>query len=175
MGSTNDTTPKPNRRDFLAQAMGLGALLSTPARLLAQERLPTRTIPGTGEAIPVIGFGSSKPVLESPREGTEPIANVLRTLLEYGGRVIDTSPRTEEIDREFGRVLQDPEVRTGFFSQPRSTSTANRTASISGAKPRDCSGAARWICSRSRVYEMLTCTGPTSGPGRTPGRLATSV
>ena len=114
MGSTTDT-PKPNRRDFLAQAMGLGSLLSTPARLLAQERLPTRTIPGTGEAIPVIGFGSSKPVLESPREGTEPIANVLRTLLEYGGRVIDTSPRTEEIDREFGRVLQDPEVRDRLF------------------------------------------------------------
>ena len=114
MGSTTDT-PKPNRRDFLAQAMGLGSLLSTPARLLAQERLPTRRIPGTGEAIPVIGFGSSKPVLESPREGTEPIANVLRTLLEYGGRVIDTSPRTEEIDREFGRVLQDPEVRDRLF------------------------------------------------------------
>ena len=115
MGEASDTTPKPNRRDFLTQALGLGALLSRPAGVLAQERLPTRTIPGTGEAIPVIGFGSSKPVLESPREGTEPIANVLRTLLEYGGRVIDTSPRTEEIDREFGRVLQDPEVRDRLF------------------------------------------------------------
>jgi diketogulonate reductase-like aldo/keto reductase len=114
MGSTNDT-PKPNRRDFLAQAMGLGTLLSTPARLLAQERLPTRTIPGTGEAVPVIGFGSSKPVLESPTEGTEPIANVIRTLLRYGGRVVDTSWRTEEIDREFGLVLQQPELRDRLF------------------------------------------------------------
>ena len=106
---------KPNRRDFLAQAMGLGALLSHPGRLLAQETLPTRAIPGTTEALPVVGFGSSKPVLESPTEGTEPIANVLRTLLEYGGRVIDTSPRTEAIDRDFGRVLQDPEVRDRLF------------------------------------------------------------
>ena len=114
MGSTNDT-PKPNRRDFLAQAMGLGALLSTPARLLAQERLPTRTIPSTGEAIPVIGFGSSKSVIESPREGTEPIANVIRTLLRYGGRVVDTSWRAEEIDREFGLVLQQPELRDRLF------------------------------------------------------------
>ena len=115
MSSTDDAAPKPNRRDFLAQAMGLGALLSTPARLLAQERLPTRMIPSTGEPIPVVGFGSSKPVLESPTEGTEPIANVLRTLLEHGGRVIDTSPRTEEIDRDFGRVLQDPQVRDRLF------------------------------------------------------------
>ena len=106
---------KPNRRDFLAQALGLGALLSYPGRLLAQETLPTRAIPGTGEALPVVGFGSSKPVLESPTEGTEPIANVIRTLLEYGGRVVDTSPRTEEIDRDFGRVLQDPEVRDRLF------------------------------------------------------------
>ena len=115
MGATPNTTPKSNRRDFLAQALGLGALLSRPARVLAQGRLPTRPIPGTGESLPVIGFGSSKPVLESPTEGTEPIANVLRTLLEHGGRVIDTSPRTEDIDRDFGRVLQDPQVRDRLF------------------------------------------------------------
>ena len=115
MGATFITTPGPNRRDFLAQALGLGALLSHPAHLLAQERLPTRTIPVSGEAIPVVGFGSSKSVLESPTEGTEPIANVIRTLLEYGGRVVDTSPRTEEIDRDFGRVLQGPELRDRLF------------------------------------------------------------
>ena len=115
MGASSITTPGPNRRDFLVQALGLGALLSHPAHLLAQERLPTRTIPVSGEAIPVVGFGSSKSVLESPTEGTEPIANVIRTLLEYGGRVVDTSPRTEEIDRDFGRVLQDPEVRDRLF------------------------------------------------------------
>ena len=123
MGATLDTTSRlsqrlsqrPNRRDFITQALGLGALLSRSGCLLAQERLPTRPIPGTGESLPIIGFGSSKPVLESPTEGTEPIANVLRMLLEYGGRVIDTSPRTEEIDRDFGLVLQDPEVRDRLF------------------------------------------------------------
>ena len=109
------TPPGPNRREFLGQALGLGALLSHPRSILAQETLPTRTIPVSGEAIPVVGFGSSKPVLESPTEGTEPIANVLRTLLEYGGRVVDTSPRTEAIDRDFGRVLQDPELTDRLF------------------------------------------------------------
>ena len=108
MGATLDTTSQlsqgPNRRDFIAQALGLGALLSRPGGLLAQEPLPTRPIPGTGETLPIVGFGSSKPVLESPTEGTEPIVNVLRMLLEHGGRVIDTSPRTEAIDRDFGRL-----------------------------------------------------------------------
>ena len=120
----------PNRRDFLAQALGLGALLSRPDRLLAQERIPTRTIPVSGEEIPVVGFGSSKPVLESPTEGTEPIANVIRTLLEYGGRVVDTSPRTEAIDREFGRVLQDPELRDRLFLTAKINTTNGEQAGI---------------------------------------------
>jgi aryl-alcohol dehydrogenase-like predicted oxidoreductase len=115
MGATHDTTSKPDRRDFLARALDSGALLAQPTPLLAQEVLPTRTIPSTGEAIPVVGFGSSKPVLESPTEATEPIANVIRTMLEFGGRVVDTSPRTEAIDRDFGRVLQDPALRDRLF------------------------------------------------------------
>lgn len=110
----------PDRREFLLQMTGFGALLSRPDRILArirerQEAIPTRAIPTSGEALPVVGFGSTKAVLESPREGTEPIAAVLRTLLEYGGRLVDTSPREEEIDREFGRVLQDPEIRDDLF------------------------------------------------------------
>ena len=120
MNSTFDPTPEQSRstssrREFLVQALGLGTLLSGPGRVLAQERLRTRTIPGTAEALPVVGFGSSKSVLESPTEGTEPIVRVIRTLLEYGGRVVDTSPRTEDIDREFGRVLQHPELRDRLF------------------------------------------------------------
>ena len=110
------TTPAlSTRREFLARAVGLGAMLSRPLRASAQEALPTRTIPTTGEALPIVGFGSSQAVLESPNEGTEPIADVIRTLARYGGRVVDTSPRTEAIDRDFGRVLQDPELEDRLF------------------------------------------------------------
>jgi diketogulonate reductase-like aldo/keto reductase len=115
MGITDERTSKPNRRDFLARALGLGALLSNRGRLVGQERLPTRPIPGTGESLPVVGFGSSKSVLEIPTEGTEPIVDVMRTMLQHGGRVVDTSWRTEDIDREFGRVLQNPEFRDRLF------------------------------------------------------------
>ncbi|MEX2582567.1 MAG: aldo/keto reductase [Gemmatimonadota bacterium] len=104
-----------SRRDFLLGSSALGALLTRPAKLFARETIPTRRIPVTGEEIPVIGFGSTKSVLESPTEGTAPIENVIRTLLEYGGRVVDTSPRPEEIDREFGRVLQHPDFVERLF------------------------------------------------------------
>ncbi len=90
---------------------------SSPAAraLPPRQALPTREIPGTGERLPIVGFGSSKPVLEIPMEGTEPLEAVLGTLLEQGGRVVDTSPRTPDIDREFGRVLTRPRFRNSLF------------------------------------------------------------
>ena len=118
MPTPSDTT----RRDFLARLAGLGAAMAAPPALLgrtrlapAQDALPTRPIPGTEETLPIVGFGSSKPVLEIPTEGTEPVAGVIRMLLEYGGRVVDTSPRTPDIDAEFGEVLAAPEFSGRLF------------------------------------------------------------
>lgn len=103
------------RRDFLFRMGGLAAVLSNPARLLAQERLPTRPIPGTAESLPIVGFGSTKAVLEIPTEGPEPVAAVIRQLMGMGGRVVDTSVRTPDIDSVFGRILQEPDIREGIF------------------------------------------------------------
>ncbi len=116
MATPSDTT----RRDFLMQMAGVGAVLVSPGAVLGgrvqqQATLPTRPIPGTDETLPIVGFGSSKPVLEIPTEGTEPVAAVIRVLLEHGGRVVDTSPRTPEIDAEFGQVLTAPEFRDRLF------------------------------------------------------------
>lgn len=121
------TTPRNRtRRDFLTRMAGLGAVLATPRALLADHRavlesprapaqLPTRPIPGTAETLPIVGLGSSKPVLEIPTAGTDPLVAVIRVLLEHGGRVVDTSPRTPEIDAEFGQVLAAPEFRDRLF------------------------------------------------------------
>ncbi len=114
------TSSRTTRRDFLIRVAGFGAAMVPPSGSLgigspAQARLPTRPIPGTGEELPVVGLGSSKPVLEIPTEGTEPLRDVIEVLVEYGGRVVDTSPRTEEIDAEFGRILTAPGFRDRLF------------------------------------------------------------
>jgi diketogulonate reductase-like aldo/keto reductase len=121
--TSNDHT----RRDFLRTSLGglgaalgvpftgLGASLGAPLRLLAQQSLPARPIPSTGEALPIVGLGSSAPVLEIPDEGVEPVVRVIEILLEHGGRVVDTSVRPEEIDAPFGQVLQRPEIAGEIF------------------------------------------------------------
>jgi len=103
------------RRAFMGRFSGLGALLTCPIRGLAQNRLPARAIPATGEMIPVIGFGSSKAVRLIPENGTESLAAVLRLLVSNGGRVMDTTPYPEENERRFGQILQSPDLRDELF------------------------------------------------------------
>lgn len=101
------------RRRFL-ELSGLG-MLAGIAPASAQAGLPSRTIPVSGEAVPVIGLGSSKAVLDIPTKGPGEIASVLRALLKLGARVVDTSPRPERVDEAFGKVLTEPDVRGKFF------------------------------------------------------------
>ncbi len=102
-----------DRRQFLAFAAIAGASGLLPAS--AQGTMPTRTIPGTSEALPVIGLGSSKVVQEIATEGPEPVAAVLRELVANGGRVVDTWPRNRANDAAFGQVIDLPDLRDTLF------------------------------------------------------------
>jgi diketogulonate reductase-like aldo/keto reductase len=103
------------RRDFVSWAAAVSAFLSHPIQALAQERLPTRPIPVSGEQLAVIGFGSSKAVMQIPEAGTEALAAVLRTLVSYGGSVVDTAPRSEEIEAVFAQLLIEPDLVDELF------------------------------------------------------------
>jgi diketogulonate reductase-like aldo/keto reductase len=104
---------EPTRREFLLSSLGI--LLARPFSFRAQDRLPTRAIPASGETVPVIGLGSTKAVLQLPTEGSDPLASVLRMLVDFGGRVVDTAPRPEEIDSQFGRLLSELDLRDRLF------------------------------------------------------------
>jgi len=103
------------RRAFLKLLSALGVAGFIPAQAFSQQTLLARAIPGTNEMLPVIGLGSSKPVMEIPLNGVEPLIQVIKMLVEYGGTVIDTSPREEEIDKIFGEVLMDSTWRDHLF------------------------------------------------------------
>lgn len=108
---THDT----GRRDFLAllSSVPLAGLAWT--QTIAQQAMPARPIPSTGEMLPVIGLGSSKVVSEIASHGDDPLRQVLRTLVGHGGRVVDTWPRNAENDGAFGRVIAEPELRDRLF------------------------------------------------------------
>src|SRR5690606_9229511 len=96
-------------------AAGAALVGLAPLDALAQERMPTRPIPSTGEPLPVIGLGGSKVIGEIPDHGPEPVAAVLRTLADLGGSLVDTWPRNAANDAGFGRVISEPDLRDRLF------------------------------------------------------------
>jgi len=103
-----------NRREFLGRTAGAGAALAlTPELLRAFEqqggKLLQRAIPSSGEMLPVISF--------APRPPADPAAikDVLKTLLDNGGRVVDVlhgGPAVEDATRAAANELG---IQNRFF------------------------------------------------------------
>lgn len=104
-----------NRREFLTVSATAGLVGLAPNLARAQSQIPKRAIPNTGELLPVVGLGSSKPVSQIATRGTGPIADVLRMLVAHGGSFVDTWPRDAENDRAFGEVISEPDLRDKLF------------------------------------------------------------
>lgn len=97
----------------MMSAAGLAGF--APGISFSRERMPGRQIPGTSETLPVIGLGSTKPVGQIAERGTDPVASVLRTLVDNGGTVVDTWPSNPSNDEAFGQVISEPDLRGALF------------------------------------------------------------
>jgi len=112
-----------NRREIVTSLSGLGVLSTLPAVAITSDVLPQRAIPGSGEKLPIVGLGSTKPVRFIREAGTGPVESVIRKLVSYGGSVVDTSPRPAELDARFGQVLQQAEFRDALFVATKITAS----------------------------------------------------
>jgi diketogulonate reductase-like aldo/keto reductase len=94
-----------------AVALALGtARAQQPARAM-----PLRAIPRSGEQLPIVGLGSTRPVSEIAKHGAARIEAVVRALVDGGGRVVDTWPRNVDNDTAFGRILANADLRDRCF------------------------------------------------------------
>jgi aryl-alcohol dehydrogenase-like predicted oxidoreductase len=112
----------PSRRGLLAVCTGLGAALwlpgwERPAKAQADAApLLTRTIPRSGEPLPVIGLGTSgvfdiggDPAQRGAR------AAVIRSLAAAGGKVIDTAPSYGRAESVVGDLVAEAGLRSRIF------------------------------------------------------------
>lgn len=93
-----------HRRDalrMLAGAAGLWMTGDASSAPLRADRILTRRIPSSGEALPVIGLGTWQTFdVGAARAEREPLEEVMRTFAAMGGKLIDSSPmygRSEEV------------------------------------------------------------------------------
>ncbi|HEY6050137.1 MAG TPA: aldo/keto reductase [Thermoanaerobaculia bacterium] len=70
----------------------------------AVERMRTRPIPRGGEQLPVIGMGTWR-TFDVGEGDRAPLREVLRTLFDAGGRVIDSSPMYGRAEQVVGEML----------------------------------------------------------------------
>jgi diketogulonate reductase-like aldo/keto reductase len=102
------------RREFLTLLTAGAAGLASGATW-AQRSLPVRAIPRTGESLPIVGFGSTRPVTEIAEHGAERVEAIVRALVDHGGRVVDTWPRSADNDGAFGQIISKPDLRDRLF------------------------------------------------------------
>lgn len=94
------------RRNWIMLAAGASAL--NASELFAQKRLMTRPVPSSGEALPVIGLGSSATFSQVARsEDVAALREVMRTLVENGGTVFDTAPSYGASEEVAGRIAAE--------------------------------------------------------------------
>lgn len=75
-----------------------------PARLVAAERqLVTRKIPSSGEALAIVGMGTSGTFTDGVPK--DQLRQVLQAFFDHGGQLIDTSPMYGPAERLLGELL----------------------------------------------------------------------
>lgn len=102
-----------SRRTYLKASIAAGITLALDPKLAfaradAPMTLITRTIPGTSEALPVVGLGSSATFSRlAGGDDHSALAEVFKTLVEGGGRVFDTAPSYGASEEVAGRLVQE--------------------------------------------------------------------
>ncbi len=106
----------PARRDFLRTSAGaLGILLMPPETLGANDPL-ARTIPKTGESIPPVGLGTWQVFDVATDAGeTAQARETLKTFVDLGGRVVDSSPMYGSSESVTGRLAAELGVPGKLF------------------------------------------------------------
>ena len=111
----------PSRRTILAGAALLPAALQASAQSAAQsatqsaapapaaDALIRRPIPSSGEALPVIGIGTSRRYeVEPVPDKVDPLREAVERFVALGGTVIDTAPSYGTAEDVLGLILPGP-------------------------------------------------------------------
>jgi aryl-alcohol dehydrogenase-like predicted oxidoreductase len=104
------------RRSFLQLAAAAGLASQLPLSVaLAAPQMASRRIPGSDASIPVIGLGTSDEFERIPADGGEQLKNVLTTLVEHGGSLVDTAPGYGDAERILGDFVRELDLSNELF------------------------------------------------------------
>jgi diketogulonate reductase-like aldo/keto reductase len=96
---------------------GAGAWLASGDAHAAETRtVIKRVIPGTQEALPIIGLGTARTFdVSSPHHIGQPLREVMRLFVAHGGRVVDSSPMYGTAEAVVGNLSRDLGINDELF------------------------------------------------------------
>jgi aryl-alcohol dehydrogenase-like predicted oxidoreductase len=133
MGS-NAFIQGPSRRAILYAGLeiAMAALVNRalPARAASSLDLATRTIPHSGERIPVIGLGTANDFQRAQQgDAKANLKKVVDDLLAQGGKLIDTASSYGSAESVLGDLLSDQD-RSKIFLATKLESGSQKTGAI---------------------------------------------
>jgi len=104
-----------SRRKFLAQSATLAAAAALSGSAFSSPPMRTRLIPGTNEALPVVGLGAPDIFKRIPPEGIDLPKSVIQAMLDLGGTLIDTPPFFRPDVPVIGSILTEMGLQNDLF------------------------------------------------------------
>lgn len=108
-----------DRRQYLGMTLAAGAALGLGPRLAIGATggaLLARTIPSSGERVPVVGLGSSATFRSvAEREDIATLLEVLEALVDRGARIFDTAPSYGASEEVAGRLARELGITKKIF------------------------------------------------------------
>jgi diketogulonate reductase-like aldo/keto reductase len=137
-----------SRRDFMRLAGGAAIVASMPVSAQQPPLLPQREIPGTNEALSIIGLGNS----QAFRNGDAKVAGeLLQLYVERGGRYVDVGGSSAgfvgQLGKEMGAIEQlffanyiDPAEASAMRNEVTDLAAAQGKAALDLVHTRDLEG-----------------------------------
>ncbi|MBT8100828.1 MAG: aldo/keto reductase [Gammaproteobacteria bacterium] len=108
-----------NRRDYLKKTLLLSSMAAMPAcmtQALQHSGIIRRSIPKTGEKLPIVGLGTSATFRRvAGSEDVSPLKEVLQTLVQHGGTVVDTANGYNDAEEISGKLARDSGLTEKIF------------------------------------------------------------
>jgi diketogulonate reductase-like aldo/keto reductase len=105
-----------NRRTMLRNLAGLSTLPLLPHFTLMDRTIAKRKIPSSGEWLPVIGLGTWQTFdVGNSSDETTPLTDVLKTLVDQGGTVVDSSPMYGRSESVVGALSTKANLNSKLF------------------------------------------------------------
>lgn len=101
------------RRNFLAQIPLIG-LAPSLLSLIAEKKMISRPIPSSGELMSVIGLGTWQ-TFDANQASMGPLKEVLRTLVDNGASVVDSSPMYGRSEKVVGNLSTELKINDKLF------------------------------------------------------------